>query len=170
MRSDRTNGHSYGGSNGGSCVFCEQPSVSRPLRSAKDVLACLEFFGDKKQEYFVTLSLDGAGNLILRRIVTIGLLDMSLAHPREVFAGPLTDRAASIIVAHNHPSGVAEPSSEDIKTTQQLIAAGILLGVPLRDHVIVTKSGYFSFRERGLIDDTNSTNSSLMRDCLFPVL
>lgn len=135
------------------CGFCEQPTVSKPLHTTQDVLACLEFFRDKKQEYFVTLSLDGAGNLILRRIVTIGLLDRSLAHPREVFAGPLTDRAASIILAHNHPSGIPEPSSQDIKTTQQLVAASILLGMPLEDHVIVTKSGYFSFRERGLIND-----------------
>lgn len=153
MGSDRVrNDRSYGGSNGSECVFCEQPTVSKPLHTTQDVLACLEFFRDKKQEYFVTLSLDGADNLILRRIVTVGLLDMSLAHPREVFAGPITDRAASIIIAHNHSSGISEPSSQDIKTTQQLIAAGILLGIPLRDHIIITKSGYFSFRERGLID------------------
>ncbi|HSE29432.1 MAG TPA: JAB domain-containing protein [Candidatus Saccharimonadales bacterium] len=152
MGSGRTNGHSYGGSNGGKCVFCEQPTVSKPLRSAKDILACLEFFRDKNQEWLVSLSLDGAGNLILRRIVTIGLLDMNLAHPREVFAGPLTDRAASIIIAHNHCSGICEPSSQDIQTTQQLAAAGVLLGIPLVEHLIVTKTGYFSFREQGLID------------------
>jgi len=152
MRSDHTNGHSYGGSNGDSCVFCEQPSVSKPLHTTKDILACLEFFRDKKQEYFVTLSVDSGGRLILRRVVTVGLLDMSLAHPREVFAGPLTDRAASIIACHNHASGDPTPSDEDIKTTQQLIAASILLGIPLRDHVIVTKTGYFSFREQGLIN------------------
>jgi len=152
MRSDRlSNDHSYGGSNGSQCGFCEQPDVSKPLRSTQDILACLEFFRDKRQEYFVTLSVDSGGRLILRRIVTIGLLDMSLAHPREVFAGPLTDRAASVIAVHNHPSGICEPSSEDIKTTQQLVAAGILLGMPLEDHVIVTKTGYFSFREQGLI-------------------
>ena len=77
---------------------------------------------------------------------------MSLAHPREVFAGPITDRAASIILAHHRPSGICEPSGEDIKSTQQLVAASILLGIPLLDHVIVTKTGYFSFREQGLID------------------
>lgn len=152
MRGDYPNSsRSYGGSNGGECVFCEQPTISKPLRSTKDILACLEFFKDKKQEYFVTLSLDGAGNLILRRIVTIGLLDVSLVAVREVFAGPLTDRAKSVIVAHNHPSGIAEPSSEDIKTTQQLAAAGVLLGIRMEDHLIVTETGYFSFREHGLV-------------------
>jgi DNA repair protein RadC len=82
------------------------------------------------------------------------LLDLSLTHPREVFAGPLTDRAASVIICHNHPSGVAEPSKKDIKTTQQLVAAGILLGVPLQDHLIIANTGYFSFREHGLVEGT----------------
>lgn len=99
----------------------------------------------------MTLSLDSGRRLIARRVVTIGLLNVSLAHPREVFAGAITDRAASVIICHNHPSGVAEPSDEDIKTTQQLIAAGILLGIPLDDHFIVTETGYFSFREQGLM-------------------
>ncbi|HSX42717.1 MAG TPA: JAB domain-containing protein [Candidatus Saccharimonadales bacterium] len=134
-----------------SCVICQQPSITTPLRTSEDVLACLEHFRDKKQEYFVTLSLDSGRRLIARRVVTIGLLNVSLAHPREVFAGAITDRAASVIICHNHPSGVAEPSDEDIKTTQQLIAAGILLGIPLDDHFIVTETGYFSFREQGLM-------------------
>ena len=134
------------------CVVCQQPTITQPLRSAQDVIACLKPFRDRRQEYFVTLSLDSAGRLIKRRVVTIGLLSVSLAHPREVFAGPLTDRAASVIICHNHPSGEAEPSKEDIKTTQQLIAAGVLLGLPLEDHFIVTKTGYFSFLEQGLIE------------------
>lgn len=151
MESRRKKRLSYKG-NRNPCIVCEQPTITKPLRSSSDVLACLKPFRDRRQEYFVTLSLDSAGRLIRRRVVTIGLLSVSLAHPREVFAGPLTDRAASVIICHNHPSDEAEPSQEDIKTTQQLIAAGILLGIPLRDHVIVTKTGYFSFREQGLID------------------
>lgn len=133
------------------CIVCQQPTITKPLRSSKDVLACLKPFRDRRQEYFVTLSLDSAGRLIRRRVVTIGLLSSSLVHPREMFAEPLMDRAASVIIAHNHPSGVAEPSKEDVKTTQQLVAAGILLGLPLDDHFIVTKTGYFSFREQGLM-------------------
>ncbi len=154
MGSRRKKRLSYKRSEGSSCVVCQQPNITKPLRSTHDVLACLKPFRDRRQEYFVTLSLDSAGRLIRRRVVTIGLLSSSLVHPREMFAEPLMDRAASVIIAHNHPSGIAEPSKEDIKTTQQLIAAGILLGIPLRDHFIVTKTGYFSFREQGLIDDT----------------
>lgn len=97
------------------------------------------------------LSLDSGGQLIKRRTVTIGLLDMALAHPREIFAGPLKDRAASVIVAHNHPSGITAPSREDVKTTQQLVAAGILLGIPLADHIIVSTSSHYSFKSNSLI-------------------
>lgn len=124
----------------------------KPLLTRTDaILAQLNFIRTKKQEYFVCLSLDSAQRLIARRVVTIGLLDVSFAHPREVFAGPLKDRAAYIIVAHNHPSGIASPSKEDIKTTQQLAAAGQLLGIYLIDHVIVTATNYFSFENKRLL-------------------
>lgn len=91
------------------------------------------------------LSLDSGMRAIRRRVVTIGLLDKVLAHPREVFAGPLQDRAACIIVAHNHPSGETQPSDHDIAMTQQLVAAGQILGVTLREHIIVTRDSYYSF-------------------------
>lgn len=116
-----------------------------------EVLARLNFIRCKKQEYLLCLSFDSGGHLITRRTVTIGLLDLSIAHPREVFAGPLKDRAASIIIAHNHPSGIAEPSRRDIETTQQLVAAAQLLGIILQDHLIVTKKFHFSFRDKGML-------------------
>lgn len=122
------------------------------LASTEDILGCLGFIRNKRQEYFVCLSLDSGGRLITRRVVTIGLLDVSLAHPREVFAGPLKDRASAVIIAHNHPSGVVEPSKDDVKTTQQLVAAGQILGIPLRDHIIVAKRDYFSFRRHHYIE------------------
>lgn len=118
---------------------------AKPLRTIEDILPHLNFIRNKKQEYFVCLSLDSGHRLIRKRVVTIGLLDMALAHPREVFAGPLTDRAASVIVAHNHPSGDPRPSQQDIAMTQQLVASGILLGVELREHIIVTFDESFRF-------------------------
>lgn len=127
-------------------------SKDKPLLTTIDaILAQLKFIRRKKQEYFVCLSLDSAQRLIARRVVTIGTLTSTLVHPREVFAGPLKDRAASIIVAHNHPSGIPQPSKEDLKTTQQLAAAGALLGIPLEDHVIIAKRGCYSFRKAGLL-------------------
>lgn len=125
--------------------------MSKSLAVSEDIIARLNFIRKKKQEYFVCFSLDSSGRMITRRVVTIGLLDMALAHPREVFAGPLKDRAASIIVAHNHPSGDTIPSEEDIKTTQQLIAAGVLLGIPLQDHIIIATREYYSFKQHSLI-------------------
>jgi DNA repair protein RadC len=134
------------------CPLCDNPAASgKLLRKHDDILACLRHFRDKKQEYLVCLSLDSGQRLIARRIVTIGLLSTSLAHPREVFAGPLVDRAAAVIVAHNHPSNEATPSQEDITTTQQLVAAGILLGIPVRDHFILTANSYYSFRQHSMI-------------------
>lgn len=126
-------------------------SKNSSLTATEDILPYLDFIRRKRQEYFICLSLDSSGRVIKRRTVTIGLLDMALAHPREVFAGPLKDRAATIIVAHNHPSGDPKPSRQDIKTTQQLVAAGILLGMPLIDHVILTRQRHYSFREGGLL-------------------
>lgn len=124
----------------------------KPLLTTTDViLAQLKFIRSKKQEYFICLSLDSSQRLIARRTVFIGTLTGVLAHPREVFAGPLKDRAASIIVAHNHPSGEPSPSKADIKTTQQLIAAGILLGICLNDHFIVTNTAHYSFQSHSLI-------------------
>jgi len=116
-----------------------------------DILVRLKFIRSKRQEYVVCLSLDSTGQVITRRVVAIGTLTASLIHPREVFAGPLKDRAASVIVAHNHPSGIAEPSSVDIEMTQQLVAAGQILGVPLCDHLIITKEGHYSFKDSRMI-------------------
>ena len=136
------------------CPLCQSPYTpprNTRIRTTKDVLACVKHFRNKKQEYFICLSLDSNQRLIARRIVTIGLLDETLVHPREVFAGPILDRAASVVVVHNHPSGLARPSDEDIKTTQHLVAAGQLLGVKLNDHLVITKTQYFSFSGMRLI-------------------
>ena len=94
----------------------DQPIIDSPEK-AVELLADIR---DKKQEYFVCLTLDGANRLIAKRVVTIGTLTASLVHPREVFADPLADRAATVILAHNHPSGALEPSAEDLNLTKRL--------------------------------------------------
>ena len=116
----------------------ERPIIDSPEKAVEQ----LADIRDKKQEYFVCLTLDGANRLIAKRIVTIGTLTASLVHPREVFADAITDRAASIIVAHNHPSGNLQASQADRDVTDRLREAGELLGVTLLDHVIVTKDGF----------------------------
>jgi DNA repair protein RadC len=122
-----------------------------PLRSLPDILARLDDIRTKQQEYLVCMSLDGGQRLIALRTITVGTLDSVLAHPREVFADAIADRAAGIVIAHNHPSGEVKPSQKDITFTQQLAAAGQLLGLTVRDHIIVTKTDYFSFRQHHLL-------------------
>jgi DNA repair protein RadC len=118
----------------------ERPIIDTPEKAVEQ----LADIRDKKQEYFVCLTLDGANRLITKRIITIGTLTSSLVHPREVFAEAISDRAASIIVAHNHPSGNLEPSQADREVTERLRDAGDLLGVKLIDHIVVTKDSYSS--------------------------
>jgi DNA repair protein RadC len=118
---------------------------------AQDVLPLVADIVGKKQEYFVCISLNGANEVIEKRVVTIGLLNESPVHPREVFADVIADRAASVIFAHNHPSGDHAPSKADRRTHDQLTEAAKILGLRVLDHVIVTKKGYFSFQENALI-------------------
>lgn len=124
---------------------------AEPLLTLPDIIARMDDIRSKQQEYLICLSLDGGQRLIAQRTITIGTLDSLPAHPREIFTDPIADRAASIVVAHNHPSGDVKPSSQDIKLTQQLVAAGQLLGITLRDHLILSKRSYFSFRQHHLL-------------------
>jgi DNA repair protein RadC len=117
----------------------------------EDILPHVAYLKDKRQEHFVCITLNGAGEVLGIRTITLGLLNHSLVHPREVFADAITDRAASIICVHNHPSGSLEPSSQDIAITSQLRDAGSLIGIPLIDHIIISKNGHISLRERGLL-------------------
>jgi len=114
----------------------DRPIIDSPEKAADQLVD----IRDKKQEYFVCLTLDGANRLIATRVITIGTLTGSLVHPREVFADAITDRAASVIIAHNHPSGNLEPSLTDREVTKRLRAAAELLGINLVDHIIVTKT------------------------------
>lgn len=122
-----------------------------PIRTQQDILARLDDIRSKQQEYFVCLSLDGGKRLIAQRTITVGTLDTVMAHPREVFADAIADRAASVVVAHNHPSGDETPSQKDITLTQQLAASGQLLGINLWDHLVLTKTAHFSFRQHHML-------------------
>ena len=118
----------------------ERPIIDSPEKAVEQ----LSDIRDKKQEHFVCLSLDGANRLIAKRVITIGTLTSSLVHPREVFADAITDRAASMIVAHNHPSGSLHASAADIAVTKRLDDSSNLLGINLIDHIIVTPGSFVS--------------------------
>ena len=114
------------------------------IRDIDDVAMILSDIRNKKQEHFVLLTLDGADRLIDRHIVSIGTVNASLIHPRDVFTLAIQDNAASIIVAHNHPGGSLEPSPADIEVTKRLKEAGNLLGVHLQSHAVLTKNEVYS--------------------------
>lgn len=114
-----------------------------------DLLPHIRHYADRKQEHFLCASINGANEILNIRIVSIGLIDRTPVHPREVFSEALSDRASAIIVAHNHPAGGLEPSTADTEATKQLKAAGVVLGIPLLDHIIFNRTGYFSFLESG---------------------
>jgi DNA repair protein RadC len=101
------------------------------------------------RERFLCATINGANEILNIRVVSIGLIDRSPVHPREVYADALSDRASAVIVAHNHPAGALEPSPADIEITHQLKSAGAILGIDLLDHIIFNRTDYFSFLENG---------------------
>ncbi|GAB1484808.1 DNA repair protein RadC [Treponema sp.] len=126
------------------------------ITAPSDVYPLLRHFADRRQEHFVCISLNGAHEVLAIRQVTIGLVNRTIIHPREVYADPIVDRASAIIVAHNHPSGRLSPSAEDEEITNRLRSTGDLLGISLLDHLIITESGYYSFLQTGLLNKNNS--------------
>jgi len=127
------------------------------IRSPEDVARVCADIGELAQETFHVLILNAKNNLANRHMVTIGLADASLVHPREVFRPAIAENATAIVLTHNHPSGDPTPSAEDIKITKQLIEAGRIVSITVQDHVIIGKAtesskGFFSMRESGLCD------------------
>ncbi len=118
---------------------------------AVDALPLVRHYADRKQEHFLCISLNGANEVIATRVVSVGLVNRTQVHPREVFADPIADRAVSVIVAHNHPSGTPAPSSQDVEVTRRLKAAGDILGISLIDHIIFTRNSYYSFQEHNKV-------------------
>ena len=121
------------------------------ILSPKDVWEDLKDIRDNKKEHFVVLFLDARNQEMKREIISIGSLTANFVHPREVFEPAVRYLAAQIIIAHNHPSGDPSPSQEDSEITKQLVDAGKLLGIELKDHVIVSKTNFFSFADHKLL-------------------
>jgi DNA repair protein RadC len=117
----------------------------------KEALTHLKGIRLLQQEHVMCLPIGSNGRVIACHTIFIGTLTSSAIHPREIFAAAIADHAMEIIIAHNHPSGMTMPSDRDIETTQQLAAAGQILGIPLRDHIIVARREHFSFLSHGLL-------------------
>ncbi|MCC6323506.1 DNA repair protein RadC [Candidatus Nomurabacteria bacterium] len=125
---------------------------NRPeILSASDVWNFCADIRGMQREHFVAFYLDTQNQLIERQTISIGTLNASLVHPREVFEPALTFHAASIIITHNHPSGELKPSPEDIEVTKRLVQAGKIIGIDIIDHIILTKKTYFSFQQANIL-------------------
>jgi DNA repair protein RadC len=121
------------------------------IETPADLLPQIRHYADRKQEHFLCATINGANEVMNVRVVSIGLIDRSPVHPREVFADAISDRACAIIVAHNHPNGKLDPSTNDLYVTKQLKEAGEVVGISLLDHIIFNRSDYFSLLENGLL-------------------
>jgi len=127
------------------------------VRSPEDVARVCADLRDLAQESFHVLALNAKNNLINRYMVSVGIVDASLVHPREVFRQAIMENASNIVVTHNHPSGDSTPSAEDVRITRQIIEAGRVVGITVQDHVIIGREsdsgrGFLSMRESGLCD------------------
>lgn len=120
---------------------------SRLILSRQAVWREMRDIREEKREHFVVFYLDVRSQLIRRRVVSIGTLNASMVHPREVFEMAIKYNSAQIIVAHNHPSGVIKPSLEDFAVTERLVKAGMILGIEVLDHIIITKEDSLSLRK-----------------------
>ncbi len=121
------------------------------ISMSRDAYGALKRYTVSKQEQFIVLTLNSAHEVISAKIVSLGLLNKTIVHPREVFVKAIKDSAAAVIISHNHPSGQLEASEEDKQITKRLVDAGDLIGIPVLDHLIITKKGYLSFKDKDMI-------------------
>ena len=118
------------------------------IRTPKDCLPLFQIDRLESQERFIVVTLDGNSQVIKKHVITIGLANQSQIHPRETFYVAIQDRAVSILLAHNHPSGNMEPSESDLVATKRLSECGKTMGIPVLDHLILTAESFLSIRER----------------------
>ena len=121
------------------------------IRSTKDVVAQFTYLRDKSREHLAALYLNARNEMVYKKHLFVGTLNANLIHPREIFEHALIGNAASVILIHNHPSGDPEPSEDDLEITKRIVEAGKLMGIDVLDHIIITKTKVFSFKEKRLI-------------------
>ena len=122
-----------------------------PIKSSSDVVPYVQNYAVSKKEHFLLLTLNGSHEIIQIHVVSIGTLNRTLIHPREIYGTAMREDAAAIIVCHNHPSGNCEPSEEDIDVTHNLERVGEIMGIELLDHIIVCRESYYSFLDNKML-------------------
>lgn len=121
------------------------------IRTTNDITQYVTEIRSKKKEYLLAFFLNARNQLIAKEIISIGTLTASLAHPREIFAPAIGKAAASVILAHNHPSGDPSPSNEDMRLTQRIAQVGRIMGIELVDHLVIAETGCYSFKQAGAL-------------------
>ena len=142
-------------------ILASQELVKRALAIKEDTLPCIRNINDiiaqavylreKQREHFLVLYLNGRGEMIYKKPMFVGTLNANLVHPREIFALALKQNAASVVFAHNHPSGNPEPSENDLAINKRLVEAGKIMGITVIDHIILTKTNFVSFKQKKLM-------------------
>lgn len=123
-----------------------------PIKSSSDIVPFVQNYAVCNKEHFLLVTLNGSNEIIQIHVISVGTLNRTLIHPREIFGTAMKEDAASIIVCHNHPSGNCEPSEEDIAVTHNLERVGEIMGIALLDHVIICRESYFSFADSKLLE------------------
>lgn len=121
------------------------------INAPKDVIPFLQHYTLMPTEHFITVTVNGAKEILSTRVVSVGTINKALIHPREVFANAVSEYASGIICCHNHPCGQCYPSNADIDSTKILQKAAKILGIVFMDHIIITREDYFSFLEHGML-------------------
>ena len=125
---------------------------TRKILTPDDVYQEVKHYATREQEHLIVLALNGAHEILFTEVTTVGLVNMALCHPREVFANAIQHRATAIIIVHNHPSGNHEEASqEDIAITKRIKQAGQILGINMIDHIIISEYGFMSFKAKGML-------------------
>lgn len=121
------------------------------IRHPQDLIPFVRNYAICQKEHFLAVTLNGGHDIIQIHVVSVGTVNRTLIHPREIFNEAIRENAAALILCHNHPSGRTEPSKDDLETTKNLIQASEIMGIPILDHIIIDKENYYSFMENGLL-------------------
>lgn len=119
--------------------------------SPVDIIAYVQSYAMKETEHFLCISLNGANEVIQTHLVSVGTVNHTIIHPREIFSQAIRENAAAIILCHNHPSGNTDPSDQDLETTDLLVKCADLVGIPILDHLIIAENSFFSFAQHELL-------------------
>lgn len=125
--------------------------LKAPINSPKDIIPFVRNYSVNPREHFLVITLNGGHEIIQIHVTSVGTLNKSLVHPREVFSEAIKENAAAIILCHNHPSGNCNPSQDDIDTTFVLVQAAKIIGIPILDHIIIDCESYYSFLENDVL-------------------